>query len=63
MNLPHFELSISLESHANGTLVTWVGVFEDPTFAESMRSFLEAANEQNLERLAREVGSGAARAT
>lgn len=63
VNLPHFELSISLESHANGTLVTWVGVFEDPTFAESMRSFLEAANEQNLERLAREVGSGAARAT
>jgi len=55
VNLPHFELSISLEPHAAGTLVSWVGVFENQAFAEKMRQFLETANEQNLNRLAREV--------
>jgi len=58
VNLPHFELSISLESSAVGTIVSWVGVFENQEFAESRRQFLEAANEQNLDRLALEVGSG-----
>lgn len=58
VNLPHFELSMSLEPCANGTLFTWVGVFENGPFAESMRAFLEAANEQNLDRLAHEVASG-----
>jgi len=55
INLPHFELSISLESSAKGTLVSWVGVFEDDAFAENARQFLETANEQNLDRLARDV--------
>ncbi len=55
INLPHFELSISLEASAIGTLVSWVGVLENEEFAEKMRQFLEAANEQNLDRLAREV--------
>ena len=58
VNLPHFEMSISLTPSAAGTLVTWVGVFEDKAFAEKMRLFLESANEQNLDRLAREVGGG-----
>jgi uncharacterized protein YndB with AHSA1/START domain len=58
LNQPHFELSISLESSANGTLVSWVGVFEDKSFAENARQFLEAANEQNLDRLARESSDG-----
>jgi uncharacterized protein YndB with AHSA1/START domain len=58
INLPHFELSISLEPCATGTLVSWFGVFEDREFAEAARHFLEAANEQNLDRLAREVSSG-----
>jgi uncharacterized protein YndB with AHSA1/START domain len=57
INRPHFELSISLESSANGTLVSWVGVFEDNSFAENARQFLETANEQNLDRLAREVST------
>ena len=56
VNLPHFELSITLAATATGTLVTWVGIFEDPAFAERMRAFLESANEQNLDRLALEVG-------
>lgn len=58
INLPHFDLSISLEPSAAGTLLSWVGVFENHDFAEKMRSFLEAANEQNLDRLAREVSPG-----
>jgi uncharacterized protein YndB with AHSA1/START domain len=57
VNLPHFELSISLESSAAGTTVGWFGVFEDHAFAENARQFLESANEQNLNRLAHEVGS------
>lgn len=38
------------------TFQTWVGVFENREFAENARAFLEAANEQNLNRLALEVG-------
>jgi uncharacterized protein YndB with AHSA1/START domain len=55
ISLPHYELSISLEPNANGTLVSWVGVFENQNFAEKMRRFLEQANEQNLDRLTQEV--------
>jgi hypothetical protein len=58
LNLPRFELAIALEASAIGTLVSWVGVFENREFAENMRQFLEAANEQNLARLALEVGHG-----
>lgn len=61
VNLPHFELTISLEPVATGTLVSWVGVFENREFAEKMRQFLETANEQNLNRLALEVTTGAQR--
>ena len=57
LNLPHFELAISLESTASGTHVSWVGVFENHQVAESMRAFLETANEQNLDRLASELGA------
>lgn len=55
VNLPHFELSISLEPVRTGTLLTWVGVFEDAAFAEKARAFLERANEQNLDRLQAEL--------
>jgi len=58
INQPHFELSISLEATATGALVSWFGVFENHEFAENMRQFLEAANEQNLDRLALEVSVG-----
>jgi uncharacterized protein YndB with AHSA1/START domain len=58
INQPHFELSISLQSSATGTLVSWVGEFENHEFARNMRQFLEAANEQNLDRLALEVSTG-----
>lgn len=55
VNLPHFELSISLEACAAGTRVSWFSVFEDRALAEGRRPFLEKANEQNLDRLALEV--------
>ncbi len=58
VNLPHFELTLTLEPSAAGTRLTWVGVFENREFAENMRGFLESANEQNLDRLAAEVGGG-----
>ena len=56
VNLPHYDLSITLESTTIGTLLTWVGIFENDAFAESMRDFLQTANEQNLDRLAQELG-------
>jgi len=55
-NQPHFELSIALTPSASGTLLSWVGVFENREFAENLRQFLESANEQNLDRLALEIG-------
>lgn len=57
LNLPHFDLSITLQPSATGTRLSWEGVFEDTAFAEKARQFLETANEQNLDRLAREVGA------
>lgn len=59
VNQPHFDLSIALTPSAAGTLVSWIGVFENQEFAEKMRQFLETANEQNLNRLALEVSSSA----
>ncbi len=35
--------------------MSWIGVFENKEFAENARQFLEAANEQNLNRLEAEV--------
>lgn len=58
VNLPHFDLSICLEPSPGGTRVSWVGVFENADFAEQARAFLEAANEQNLDRLEGEVAAG-----
>lgn len=57
INLPHFELTILLESSPAGTRLSWVGVFENHEFAENARPFLEATAEQNLNRLAHEVGT------
>ncbi len=59
VNLPHFELSITLEPSEKGTKLTWVGDFENDEFAEKLRGFLENANEQNLDRLALELAAGA----
>ncbi len=54
---PRFRLSVSLYPSAEGTLVVWMQVFEDPGLAASIRNVVEPANEQNLRRLAAEVAS------
>ena len=53
---PLFRLTITLEPEGGGTRVHWVQVFDDPAFAQAMKHILEPANEQNLDRLAAELG-------
>ncbi len=56
---PFFELSIGLQPQGQGTLVDWLQVFDDPQVATAVRAIVEPANEQNLDRLAAELASGA----
>ena len=56
---PFFELSIALRPQARGTLVDWLQVFDDPQVAAAVRAIVEPANEQNLDRLAAELATGA----
>lgn len=56
---PQFVLSIALNALGNGTLVTWEQVFADAKVARGLRHVVEPANEQNLDRLAAEVGLSA----
>jgi hypothetical protein len=53
---PRFKLDILLHPHGTGTRVEWLADFENKTFAKNMESFLLSSNEQNLDRLAAEVG-------
>ena len=55
---PHFRLTITLAPEAGGTQVQWVQVFADAAVAQAVRHVVEPANEQNLDRLAAELGSG-----
>ncbi len=48
---PFFQLSISLEPIAGGTLLRWDQAFADAKVAEQVRHIVEPANEQNLDRL------------
>jgi len=59
---PKFELTIEFTPSETGTWVTWVQHFADPKVAAAIRSFAEAANEQNLDRLVHEVLGGTSRA-
>jgi uncharacterized protein YndB with AHSA1/START domain len=58
---PLFQLTITLEPTANGTLLTWEQVFADAAVAQAVRHIVEPANEQNLNRLSDEVGQGGGR--
>jgi len=53
---PHFQLTITLAPGEGGTRVGWVQVFEDAAVAQAVRHIVEPANEQNLDRLAAELG-------
>jgi uncharacterized protein YndB with AHSA1/START domain len=54
---PHFTLTITIEASSNGTLLTWEQAFADASVARAIRHIVEPANEQNLDRMAREVRS------
>ena len=56
VSAPQFVLSIGLEPRDGGTLVTWEQVFADAQVAQGIRHIVEPANEQNLDRLAAELG-------
>lgn len=56
---PQFVLSIALQPRGTGSLVTWEQVFDDAQVAQGIRHIVEPANEQNLDRLAAEVGAAA----
>lgn len=60
LNEPHFQLTVTLESVDEGTLVAWEQVFDSAEFATSVRHIIEPANEQNLNRWQAEVVAGAA---
>jgi uncharacterized protein YndB with AHSA1/START domain len=49
---PLFQLTITLEPSAGGTLLHWVQAFDDPAVAQAVRHIVGPANEQNLDRLA-----------
>ena len=53
---PLFELSLVLESVPGGTRLAWTQVLEDDAVAQAMAHIIELANEQNLDRLGRELG-------
>lgn len=53
---PHFELSITLEANAEGTLLSWQQTFADDEVAKAIEHIVVPSNEQNLDRLAAEVG-------
>jgi uncharacterized protein YndB with AHSA1/START domain len=56
LSQPRFRLTVTLTPSGPGTRVTWSQSFEDPAVAESVRHIVVPANEQNLDRLAAEVG-------
>jgi uncharacterized protein YndB with AHSA1/START domain len=55
-NQPHFQLAITLDAHAGGTLLRWDQTFDDPAVAQAVRHIVEPANAQNLDRLSAELG-------
>jgi len=53
---PLFRLSITLSPAPGGTALQWEQVLEDAEIAKAMAAIIEPANEQNLDRLSRELG-------
>jgi uncharacterized protein YndB with AHSA1/START domain len=48
---PLFEMTITLSTQANGTLVTWRMLFDKVADREMLRKYAPQGNEQNLDRL------------
>lgn len=58
LNGHHFVLTIELHAHVDGTEVRWCQAFDSPDEFQKLASFVAAANEENLTRLAAEVARG-----
>jgi uncharacterized protein YndB with AHSA1/START domain len=58
LNGHHFVLTIELVPMEGGTEVKWLQVFDTAEHYGRLAGFVATANEQNLERLAAEVGCG-----
>ena len=54
----HFVLVISFERRDGGTLVGWEQTFDTAEHRQAIARWVEPANEQNLDRLQREVARG-----
>lgn len=52
---PLFTLTIGLMPSDTGTDLSWEQVFDDASVAQAIRHIVEPANEQNLDRLSREL--------
>jgi uncharacterized protein YndB with AHSA1/START domain len=52
----HFVLEITLEAHGDQTRVGWRQIFDTVEHRNQVAEFVMVANEQNLDRLAAEVG-------
>jgi len=58
LNGHHFLLTLELKPVAGGTELSWCQTFDTAEHYARLASFVAAANEQNLERLAAEVRRG-----
>ncbi len=54
----HFFLTLELAADTTGTLLHWRQTFDTVEHYQRIAAFVAGANEQNLERLAREVAAG-----
>ena len=59
LNAPEFVLTVTLEAEGEGTRLHWEQDFADPSFPEALAHVLVPANEQNLDRLGRELSGSA----
>lgn len=51
VNAPHFLMRAEFEDLGESTKITWTGTFDSPEIYEGLRTIIESANEQNLDRL------------
>ena len=56
---PLFELTLNLQPVEGGTRLDWAQTFKDEAVARAVAHIVEPANEQNLDRLSRELGLSA----
>jgi len=54
---PFFTLTVQLTQVAGGTHLLWQQVFDDAHIAQAVKAIVEPANEQNLDRLTRVLGT------